>query len=64
MSMEYTIEGWGKEPLNELYKLQQSGRITILSEEREKKFFPILEGDDGEEAAFTSITITYEGDLW
>jgi len=64
MPKEYIIEGWGKGPLDELYKLQQSDSVKVISDTRKKKFFPILDGDNGEEAVFMEITILYEGELW
>jgi hypothetical protein len=65
MSREYVIEGWGKAPFDELYRIQQLDSARVLSsDKRQKKFFPILKGDSGEEATFTEITIDYEGDLW
>jgi len=62
--MEYVIEGWGKSPFDELFRIQQLAGVKIISRNQKKEFLPILEGDTGEPATFTSITIQYEGSLW
>jgi len=62
--MEYVLEGWGSGPFEELARLKNSDSIKIVSEKASKEFFPILEGDEGEQATFTTITIEYEGELW